>query len=94
MDIFRRSGFETGQKAEDSLVAKSYKHQGALPPTPAPAESLALRGALPCGESCPATETQQGKIAKRKPPRHAMAFADPERGENSLFRSGLTFPQL
>ena len=66
MDIFTRSGFKTRQKAQDSLVAKSYKHQGALPPTLAPAESRALRGALPCGESCPATETQQGKIAKEK----------------------------
>ena len=37
---------------------------------------------------------QRGKSPPKKPPRHAIAFADPERGENSLFRSGLTFPQL
>ena len=36
----------------------------------------------------------QGEIAENKPPRHAMAFADSEGGENSLFKSGLTSPQL
>ena len=57
MDIFTRSGFKTGQKAQDSLVAKSYKHQGALPRPPL------LRRALPSREPCPA-----GSLALRQKP--------------------------
>ena len=43
----------------------------------------------------PVIDTQnpaEGEIAENKSPRHVMVFVDPERGENSLFRSGLTSP--